>query len=95
MTETTDEGVPTLYLRALYWALVTTTTVGHVDRLTSIATGWETVQAIVVCLVVSLVYIFVVGNATALLLKKHQQVPIRVTFCPSESIKMNDFSQAR
>lgn len=63
-----------LYLSAIYWALITITTVGHVDVLSRRATSVEVGLAILVSLSVSLVYIFVVGNATALLLKKHQQV---------------------
>eukprot|EP00966_Prymnesium_polylepis_P325550 7381524-Prymnesium_polylepis.1 len=50
------------------------TNVGHVDVVGLQGADWEICVAIIVLLLVSLLYIFVVGNATALLLKKHQQV---------------------
>lgn len=67
------------YLRAGYWALVTMTTVGHVDiidketgRLTGAA--WELGVAIGIALVVSLVYIYVTANFTSMMLRVQQSL---------------------
>jgi len=69
-----DEAIGSLYLRALYWASCTMTTVGHVDKASTRSTDLEVSQALVVAIFVTIVYLFVVGNANALLLKSHQQV---------------------
>lgn len=74
MRELYEDTMGSLYLRALYWASMTMTTVGRDDRVGIDGTDAEVTQAIIVVIIVTLAYVFVVGNANALLLKNHQQV---------------------
>ena len=67
------------YMRTVYWALMTMTTVGHVDTIDddpSRAFGmtWEIIIAIIIMLVVSLVYIWVTANFTSMMLRVYQNL---------------------
>ena len=62
------------YVRAAYWALVTMTTVGHVDVIDKSSyrgsgNTWELCCAMVVSLVVSFVYIYVTANFTSMTMR--------------------------
>jgi len=68
-----------LYLRALYWALMSLTTTGHVDIIygeTEENKGdvWEVLIAMVVMLLATLVYTTVIANVTSVLLRQDRQV---------------------
>jgi len=71
-----SENVGSLYLRSFYWVFISLTTVGRKNIVSSRGTDQEVILALIICILVTLVYFFVVGNATALLLKRHQQVDL-------------------
>ena len=67
------------YLRALYWALITVTTVGHVDvpnrdGTTQGARQWEFITAIFLCVAASALYIYVTSNLTSMMLRFYTDV---------------------
>ena len=51
-------------MRALYWALMTLTTVGHVDQISATEGGadWEFLLGIGIMLLAMFVYTFFIGN---------------------------------
>ena len=67
------------YLRALYWALITVTTVGHVDvpnrdGQSHGAMQWEFITAIFLCVAASALYIYVTSNLTSMMLRFYTDV---------------------
>jgi len=74
VTAIEEEALATLYFRSLYWAMISCTNVGHIDVVAPVGTNLEVFAALMYCILISLVYLFVVGNCSALLLKSYQQV---------------------
>lgn len=67
------------YLRSAYWALMTLTTVGHVDVIDedpSRASGetWEIMIAIVIIFAATLLYIWITANFTSMMIKVYQNL---------------------
>ena len=63
-----------VFIRALYWSLMSLTTVGHVDQIKNDGGDWEFLLGIFIMFVAMFVYTFFIGNMTAMMLKSNSAV---------------------
>ena len=69
LNESRDDGFGSLYVRALYWSVMTLTTTGHVDILDRTGRDWEVIAALVVSFAATFIFIYVNANFTSIFLR--------------------------